>query len=45
MSEFEKAINDIELAIKELGSAEMETTAKEEKKRAENRERINSTMK
>ena len=35
MSEFEKAINDIELAIKELRSAEMETTAKEEEKRAE----------
>ena len=35
MSEFEKAINDIELVIKELRSAEMETTAKEEEKRAE----------
>ena len=35
MSEFEKAINDIELAIKELRSAEMETTAKEEEERAE----------
>ena len=35
MSKFEIAINDIELAIKELRSPEMETTAKKKEKRAE----------